>query len=127
MQVLSHFGQGNGRHVSLSHTGKFQLKLKAAVCIGRKSGLVGIELYSRLKGGFESHLILVGNGVKAMPGSIIVPIRKFYLFHRTSKNRFFVRNWSTDLQQCSTSTSDNFVDPSVSLQDNNLNGWKCSN
>ena len=40
----------------------------------RKSGLVGSELDSRPKGsGFESHLILNGNGVKAMPGSIIVP------------------------------------------------------
>ena len=40
--------------------------------IGQKSGLVGSD--SRTKGcRFESHLILGGNGVKAMPGSIIVP------------------------------------------------------
>ena len=35
---------------------------------------MGSEFDSRSKGsGFESHLILDGNGVKAMPGSIIVP------------------------------------------------------
>jgi len=39
--------------------------------IGRKSGLVVSKLDSRLEGrGFESHLMLDGNGVKAMPGSI---------------------------------------------------------
>ena len=38
---------------------------------GRKSGLVGNKLDSRLKGrGFESCPLLDGNDVKVMPGSI---------------------------------------------------------
>ena len=48
----------------------YEVKYKLA---GRKSGLVVSILDSRLEGrGFESHpiLILNGNGVKAMPGSI---------------------------------------------------------
>jgi len=43
-------------------------------CIGQNSGLVVSKLDSRLEGhGFESHPILDGNGVKAMPGSIPEP------------------------------------------------------
>ena len=39
--------------------------------MGRKNGQVGNELDSRSKGrGFESCLILDGNDVKVMPGSI---------------------------------------------------------
>jgi len=41
---------------------------------GQKSCLVVSKLASRLEGfGFESHPILDGNGVKAMPGSIPAP------------------------------------------------------
>jgi hypothetical protein len=42
--------------------------------LGRKTGLVVSKLDSRLEGlGFESHPILDGNVVKAMPGLIPTP------------------------------------------------------
>jgi len=40
--------------------------------VRQKSRLVVSKLVPRLEGcGFESHPILVGNGIKAMPGSIL--------------------------------------------------------
>ncbi len=49
--------------------------MSSTMCLqGRKSGLVDINLDSRLEGrGFESQPILDGNSVKAMPLSIPAP------------------------------------------------------
>ena len=43
--------------------------------------------------GFESHLILDGNGVKAMPGSIIV--HNPGLFNKWKERNIHVAKWGT--------------------------------
>ena len=55
--------------------------------MGRKSGIVISKLDSRSEGrGFESHPILDGNGVKAMPGSIPVHPILVHSIHEKKEN-----------------------------------------
>ena len=52
--------------------------------MGQKSGLMGSEFDSRSKDrGFDSHPILDGNGVKAMPG--LIPVHPFLVYSTHEK------------------------------------------